>query len=193
MKIKRAALPRLRRGALLTLLTVALTVGLYHVGRVVTPATSGADVPIYALTVRQTETYRRQAQRWLTQLQTLDAGLLAVLTTSQNNLYTQSHLAQQHEAQALALTQQVSLAYPPPALVSLHAGLQETAEVYLAATYAVNRWIGEPTEAQYLAALESLRLARAAYAVVAANPWVQAAPAPTPFGGVHDYRDGWSE
>jgi len=173
MQIKRHTLRRV----LLVLLIAGAMVGLYLLGRAVTPATG--DPVLYAPAVHRTETYRRQAQGWLEQFGVLDADLLLALTDSQADLYTQSQRAQTNEEQALGLAQQISLVYPPPALVGLHQALTATANAYGAATQTVNQWIGAPTATQYLAALEALRLARAVHAETAANPWLVVTPSPT--------------
>lgn len=174
MQIKRHVLRRI----LLALVIAGGMVGLYLLGRVVTPTTTGAPV-LYAPAVHRTETYRRQAQSWLEQLGAQDADLLLALTDSHADLYTQSQRAQANEEQALALAQQISLVYPPPALVGLHQALAAAADAYGTATQAVNQWIGAPTAMQYTTALEALRLARAAHAEAAANPWLAAATSQT--------------
>ena len=84
------------------------------------------------------------------------------------------------------------LTYPPAALVSLRDSLQAAADAYLEAAFAVNRWVGEPTAASYLAALEALRLARAAQAGVADTPWLQAqAGRPLSLEPAPEVTDGW--
>jgi hypothetical protein len=157
---------------------------------------------LYAPAVHRTETYRRQTQSWLEQLNALDADLLLALTDNQADLYTQSQRAQANEEQITALAQQISLAYPPPALVGLHQALTAAANAYGTAMQAVNQWIGAPTATQYLTALEALRLARAAHAAAAANPWLAtitvtvttgdtyAEPTSEPAG---DERPGWGD
>lgn len=195
MQIKRHVLRRI----LLALVILGAMTGLYFLGRAVTPTSTGAPV-LYAPAVHRTETYRRQAHIWLEQLSVLDADLLLALTDSQADLYRQSQRAQRHEEEAIALGQKISLAYPPPALAGLHHTLTTAANAYGAATQAVNQWIGAPTAAQYIAALEALRLARAAHAEAAANPWL-AAVTPAPIGDAYaeptsepaGQRPGWGE
>lgn len=192
MQIRRKTIHRVA----LLLGAIAVMLGLYALGRAVTPVTGDGVLPVYAPVVQRTETYRRQAQRWLTHMQDLDGQLLAALTGNQRDLYTQVQRVQQHEAYAELLVQQLELAAPPPALMGAHSGLQNAGALYLEATYAVNRWINEPGETQYLAALEALRLARAAHALAAAHPWLaqsSATPAVTPAVTPATTNAGWGD
>ncbi len=199
MKISRRLLRRVGRVVCSLALGGLGSWGLYQLGRSVTPPSSALVPGIYAPAVRQTETYRRQAQTWLQASYTLDAELLALVTTTHAaDVYALSNAAQQALQTAADLSQAISLAYPPAALVSLRDSLQTTADTYLEAAFAVNTWVGEPTEDNYLAALEALRLARAAQASVAANPWVQTTAAPgtvvAPLNPVNpEVPDGWQQ
>jgi len=148
--------------------------GLYQLGLVVTPTTGGQPV-IYSPSVRQTESYRRQAQRQVEDLQVLDTQLVAVLT-SVEDVYALSNAAQDCLSTAVELAKIISLTYPPPALISLQDGLLNAADQYLVAAITVNRWVGEPTQENYRGALEAIRLARASRSVVETNPWLQRVP-----------------
>ncbi len=53
------------------------------------------------------------------------------------------------------------------------AAVNASLDAYLAAAVQLNLWVGEPVEAGYLDTLESIRLARAASATLAANPWLR--------------------
>lgn len=153
----------------LALLALAVW-GLFLLGVRVTPP--GAPV-IYAPAVRRTETYRQKAQTWLAEMQAVDGELARLLSAPPADVYDLSQEAQSVLDDAADLSQAVSLIYPPAGLVSLRDGLQAAADAYLAAAVQLNLWVGEPVEAGYLDTLESIRLARAASATLAANPWLR--------------------
>ncbi len=192
MKLSRRALRRWGRisgGLLVTLLALG---GLYRLGRAVTPVTGAPLPPLYAPAVRQTETYRRQARAWLAALQARDAGLVALVAAAQPmDVYALANTGQQELQAAAEVSQAISRTYPPAALVSLRDSLQAAADAYLEAAFAVNRWVGEPTEDTYLAALETLRLARTCAARAAGNPWLDSPAGPPPAPPAPERLNGW--
>ncbi len=203
MKISRSRLRHWSRIAgkvwLILIALLGMSWGLYQLGLTVTPITGGQPV-IYSPSVRQTESYRRQAQRQIADLQVLDTQLVAVLT-SVEDVYALSNAAQDCLSTAAELAKIISLTYPPPALISLQDGLLNAADQYLAAAIMVNRWVGEPTQENYLSVLEAIRLARASRSVVETNPWLQrssttetqpsASPLPVP--ALEENPNGWGE
>ena len=183
MKISRSRLRHWGKIVGKVLLGIAIlsgvSLGLYHLGLVVTPiAGTGAQPVIYSPSVRQTENYRRQAQQQVADLQDLDAQLVTVLTSAED-IYVLSKAAQGCLETAADLDKVISLTYPPTALVSLQDGLLNAADQYLVAAIAVNHWVGSPTQENYLGALETIRLARAGRSVVETNPWLQHSPTTT--------------
>jgi hypothetical protein len=179
LTLSRRTLRRVARGAGIAVGCVVLFVGLYLLGRQVTPA--GATRPvIYSPSVRRTEGYRRRARAWLGQLSALDEELVAVATSNRVDVYALSEAGNVSLDKALRLSQAVSLVYPPASLVSLQNGLQEAADLYLDAAVAVNLWVGEPTPESYFASLEAIRLARHTRTAVEANPWLAAPAEPSP-------------
>jgi hypothetical protein len=184
MRISRHTLRRwAARGCASLGLLLLATVGLYRLGVRVTPP-GAARPPIYAPAVRRTESYRRQAARWLAALQALDADLVAVLTQPHADVYAQARQAQALLDATVRLSQDVALTYPPASLVGLRDALQLAADSTLDAAAHLNRWVSEPTPARYAAVLEALRVARSDRAVVEANPWL-AADIPSPTGTPH--------
>lgn len=199
MKISRRYLKIAGQVLLGLVVLLGVSGGLYQLGLAVTPITTGGQPVIYSPAVRQTEIYRRQAQQRVGSLQTLDAQLVAVLTGAED-VYALSNAAQTCLQTAVELDKVISLTYPPAALVSLQDGLLNAADQYLAAAVMVNRWVGEPTQENYLGALEAIRLARASRSVVEINPWLQCTPVtPTemnvvpPAPAVEENPNGWGE
>ncbi len=180
VRLSRRRVRRWGRGGAIAVALLGATLGFYHLGRAVTPPAAGQPV-IYSPAVRRTEDYRRQAQAWLAALSALDAELVTLLHAESRDIYALAEDAQRALDAAVALDQAVLLTYPPASMASLHAGLQSAADGYLDAAIALNHWVGEPTATLYVGTLEALRTARAAQAVVAANPWLsEATPAPAP-------------
>ena len=151
-------------------LFLAVSWGLYTVGVRVTPL--GSPPMIYAPSVQRTETYRRRAVEWLAQLQTLDTDVVTLVNHPPVDVYTLAQRAQQTLETAAAVSQAISLLYPPASLTSLRDDLQTTADLYLEAAATLNHWVGEPTDALYLSILEAVRVARSARAELEANPWL---------------------
>ena len=160
----------LARVGLGVLAFLAVSWGLYTVGVRVTPP--GSPPVIYAPSVQRTETYRRRAVAWLAQLQALDTDVVTLVDHPPVDVYTLAQRAQQTLETAAAVSQAVSLLYPPASLTSLWDDLQTTADLYLEATAMLNHWVGEPTDALYLGILEAVRIARSARAELEANPWL---------------------
>ncbi len=174
IRLSRRKLRRWLRWSLGLLVLVAGLWGPYALGRQISPA-PGVDgqIPLYSPSVRRTERYRRQAQRWLDTLHTLDAQLVAALRTDAGDVYGLSRQGQTALDRAADLSQDIALTYPPASLVTLRDALQLTADRYLETAVALNRWIGEPTPANQTVALESLRQARTLLLQAAANPRLQ--------------------
>ncbi len=199
MKISRRYLRYVGKVLLILIALFGISWGLYQLGLAVTPIT-GEQPVIYSPSVRQTESYRRQAQQQVEDLQVLDTQLVAVLTSAED-VYALSNAAQDCLSIAADLAKIISLTYPPAALVSLQDGLLNAADQYLAAAIMVNRWVGEPTQENYLSALETIRLARASRSVVETNPWLQRVPttetqqpaAPLPVPTFEENPNGWGE
>ncbi len=151
----------------------------YWVGQHVTPPATTRRPALYSPTVRHTETYRRQAQRWLRALETLDADLVGVLAdTGTADVYHRATRAQGLLSRTGRVSEQIALQYPPVSLVSLRDSLQLTSDHYLTAALLLNAWVGEPTPELYQEALEAVRVARTLHAQTASNPWLSAAMAP---------------
>jgi predicted negative regulator of RcsB-dependent stress response len=110
---------------------------------------------------------------YLAELSKLDQLLVSIVQNPNEDVYTLSKKAEDALQIAAQVDQAVSLSYPPSALVSLRDSLQAATTGYLDAAVFVNAWVGQPTEQNYLTALEALRLARMAYQNAQTNPWLQ--------------------
>jgi hypothetical protein len=174
VKLSRRTLKRLLRITVLVVGFVGISIGLYHLGRRVTPLSHGEPV-IYSPSVRRTETYRRQIKTWVADARAVDACIVALLTEDQTNanVYRLSDGAQECLEEAVRLAQAISLKLPPVSLLNLQEGVQATADLYLEAALHLNSWVGEPTEERYLLTLEAVRVARAARVTVENNPWLE--------------------
>jgi hypothetical protein len=201
IRVSRRVLRRTGRILMIGGLVIAVSLGLHALGRAVTPAPGENRLPVtYSPSVRRTEQYRRRAQAYLVDLAALDGWLANVVQNPAGDVYELSKTAEKSLRIAGRLDQAVSLDYPPSALVSLQRGLQTATTGYLEAAVAINTWVGEPTEAHYLTALEALRLARMAYQHVQANPWLERSPTtrdgadrPPETAPIGTPQDGWRE
>lgn len=178
LTVSRRTVRRIGRGLLGLLFLAGSLVGLYYLGRAVTPPSATGALPaIYSPSVQRTEQYRRQVTDWLIALQALDREIVTLLTGNRLDMYAIATRAQTQLEAAEQLSQAISLTYPPASLTSLRDALQAAADQYWTAAVQLNRWVGEPTEASYLDILEMVRIGRTLRAQVEQNPWLTVAPA----------------
>lgn len=173
---------KLLRALWITGIALAASLGLYLLGRAVTPTghvEAGRPV-LYSPTVRQMERYRHLVQRTLADLQVVDAELVTLLTGAHTDVYAISQAAQAALKCVTRLDQAALITYAPPALTSLQTSQSNTTGAYLQAALLVNQWVGQPTAPNYTTALDALRLARQAWHVLASNPWLATSMLPAP-------------
>jgi len=116
--------------------------------------------------------YRSDLQRWADILEQEDGELTSLLSPSAtSDLFRQDNQVSQTYNRLFALSAEIDGTAPPPTLEDLHAMMQATASAYLEAADAAARWVGEPSEENHTAALDSLAAAGAALQRVYQNPW----------------------
>jgi hypothetical protein len=119
------------------------------------------------------EIYRRQAAIWLQAWQTLDTDLKQSLSTADTtSLLAQSRQAQQDFGTAIDLARAVDGTEAPPALLGLHDQVAETAQAYVDASVALNRWLSAPTPENRHAADQTYQTAASRLAQLDTNAWL---------------------
>src|SRR5579871_4879466 len=113
MKIKRSQLKRLIGFAAGTPFALYFTVGVYLIGRLISPQAAGHPV-LYTPDVVATQDYTTEVNQWTAELAALDSTSVQLLNTPPD-LYTLSQDVDNLAGQAAQLDQEASLLDPPPA------------------------------------------------------------------------------
>lgn len=136
------AMPRL----LAIVATLALLALFYGLGCVVSPRTADGRPVLLAPDVRAVEVYRRQAVEWRKAWRALDTDMQQILSASgELSLLAESGRAQDDFGTAINLARAVDGTDAPPALLGLHDQVALTAQAYVDASVALNRWLSAPT------------------------------------------------
>lgn len=172
LRISRRTL-RILTGTAVALVAVG---GLYGWGTAVTPRDAEGNPLLLSPSLRAAEQYRRRATRWAEQMATIDEGLTALLSEEEAadpaGLYAQSEEVQQLGEQAAGLTQEVTTAQVPVALVGLREQAQAASDLYLESAVLTVRWLSAPSRTSRREAIETLRTARALRVELETSPWL---------------------
>jgi hypothetical protein len=123
--------------------------------------------------VRQMETYRRSANRWMQGFQALDSQIATIAANQQVDLFSQSREAQKALQQAVSMAQEIDRTTFPPPAISLHDDLAATSLVYLEVARKMMIWVGAPegtNRSQFDATLVG---ARQSYETLEKNKWLE--------------------
>jgi hypothetical protein len=165
-------------GPRLLALAAALLVlsGMYALGYVVSPRAADGRPQLLLPDVRAVEMYRRQAAGWAQSWRTLDTDMkemLRVTSSDSLNLLALSRQAQVDFNSAIDLARAVDGTEAPPALLGLHDQVAVTAQAYVDASVALNRWLSAPTVDNRATAEQAYQVATASLVQVEANAWLQ--------------------
>ena len=173
IEIRRDWLTILPRLASLAAVLMVLTL-LTGLGYVASPRTADGRPVLLLPDVRAVEIYRRQAVTWLQAWQVLDMALGQSLSAADTTgLLDRSRQAQSDFASAIDLARTVDGTEAPPALLGLHDQTAATAQAYVDATVALNRWLSAPSSDNRAAADQAYRAARDNLTQLAANAWLK--------------------
>jgi hypothetical protein len=172
LRLSRRAL----RAAARTALVVGSLVGLYGLGRAVTPRDSLGQPLVLSPSLRETERYRSRARGWVEQMVEVDDRLTALLAeeeaAGQAELYAQSQEIQDVGETAAGLAREAGEAGVPVALVGLRDRACAAADVYLEAALQTAHWLSAPSEEGRRRALAALRTARALRVEIEQSRWL---------------------
>jgi hypothetical protein len=153
------------------LIAMGATLGLYGLGRSVTPRTAAGRPILYSPEVRAAEVYRRQVTDQVEQFDQLSQHLTDLLTAS-GDLYEQSTRVNQALDQAVNLAQAVEVSSVPAIMAELQQMLFSAAQAYLSAAQSVAAWFNAPTPENQQTAAEALAQAQAAVTAVRQSRWL---------------------
>jgi len=155
---------------------IAFVLACYFIGHDLTPRDARDRPVLLSPSIRAAVLYRKAVTGWTDTLAELDAGIASLLNqdyvADPAQLYALSEQAQGLSDRAVSVALDVSFTAPPPALVSLAEQANAAADAQYQAALAAAQWVGAPEPDNRIAALESLRLARAARTELAASRWL---------------------
>src|SRR5579859_4738114 len=169
MKIKRSRLKRLVAFAATTPFALYLTIGVYLVGRAISPVAGGHPV-LYTPDVIATQSYTAQVNRWTAELIALDSTSGHLLNTPPD-LYTLSQDVDNLAGAVTQLDQDVSLLDPPPALHGLQNVVLTAVHAYEQEISKLSDWVAAPAAARQADALQALSAAQPYLTALENNPW----------------------
>ena len=159
------------------LVGLGVLVGLYALGRALTPRDAAGRPVLLSPSVWAAERYRRTARDWLVRMEHLDAGIEAALEQTDLSdpaaLYAASDRAQDLVAEAARLVQETEFTPAPLALGALRDLARDAAAAYWNAAGAAARWVGAPEESTRDEARAALQRARAARRAFAQSRWLR--------------------
>lgn len=159
-----------KMGIVLLCLVVLLSI----VGYFASPSDRYGKPTLLSPEVKAVEDYRRSAQSWLDQLNTLDGEIAGLLQTdNQGDLFTQSRQVQQMLQHAVDLAKQVDQTKTPAAAIGYHEQMYAAAMAYLEAARSGMRWVSAPEQSRKDAAQAKLGEAQAARKTLEDNAWMK--------------------
>ena len=154
---------------------VTLALLVFALGYGVSPRAADGRPLLLLPDVRAVEIYRRQAVAWRQAWQALDAEIGQTLRASAPDtagLLDRSRQAQTDFGTAIELARAVDGTEAPPALLGLHEQTAGTAQAYVDATVALNRWLSAPTAENRAVADQACQRASDTLTQLAANAWL---------------------
>lgn len=143
------------------------------VGYFVSPQAEDGKPILLLPEVRQMETYRRSANRWIQNFRDLHSQIATVAANQQADLFSQSREAQNALQQAVRLAQEIDRTAFPPSAVSLHNDLAATSITYLEAARKMMVWVGAPQETNRSQLDIAVVTARQSYETLEKNKWLE--------------------
>ena len=123
--------------------------------------------------VKAVEDYRKSAQAWISELNTLDGEIAYIIAADQQgDLFSQSRSAQQTLQHAVELTQQVDRTRVPPIGMGMHEQMLSTTLSYLEAARSALQWVSAPEQENQDQAIQLLEDSRQMKSELEKNKWL---------------------
>jgi len=123
--------------------------------------------------VKAVEDYRKSAQTWISELNTLDGEITYIIAADQQgDLFSQSRSAQQTLQHAVELAQQVDRTRVPPIGMGMHEQMLSTTLSYLEAARSALQWVSAPEQENQDQAIQILEDARQMKSELEKNKWL---------------------
>jgi hypothetical protein len=164
------------RAILRVLFILAVVIGLIGLGRLNSPVGENGLPILLSPRLAQVTGYQHAAQRWAGELQEIQDGLSALLSTPGTDLLTQDGQANALYGRLATLQSELDGTKVPPTLGILHDAIQDAVNQSMLAATGTIVWISEPTSDNQATALNALTEAASALKQVHENPWMQEQP-----------------
>lgn len=157
-------------------LMVLAVIGLTVIGYYSSPQSENHQPLLLSPGLARILRYQGLAQKWISQLQHVDADLAGLLDQNETDLFTQDQQVSRVYGWLAALQVELDGTEVPPTLETLHLQFTQSVSAYLEATRSIAQWISEPTQANHSAAITTLTTASQSYRHIQQNPWLQVGP-----------------
>jgi RecA/RadA recombinase len=123
--------------------------------------------------VKAVEDYRKSAQAWISELNTLDGEIAYIIAADQQgDLFSQSRSAQQTLQHAVELAHQVDRTRVPPIGMGMHEQMLSTTLSYLEAARSALQWVSAPEQENQDQAIQLLEDSRQMKSELEKNKWL---------------------
>jgi hypothetical protein len=139
----------------------------------VSPRDAQGHPRLWTPEVRAVENYRQAVRGWVSAWVELDTHLRAVVEQPTTDLLADSRAAQAAFEAAIQLAQAVEREAVPATLVGLQEQAGATANAYVDASVAVNRWWSAPTPENQTALVAAFTVAQTRLETLQTNAWLQ--------------------
>jgi len=160
------------KGMLKSLLLIFCSIGLMAIGYLVSPKSEEGRPPILSPRLAQVKQYQDWTKGLVSDLERVDVILSSLLAIDVSDLFVQSDKANQATGEVVRVLEEIDRTGVPQTLEQLQALVFDAATSYEVAAEKTSIWIGEPTEANYIAANDALLQGRAALERAKNNPWI---------------------
>ena len=143
------------------------------IGTFVSPLDDQGKPVLLLPEVKAVEDYRKSAQTWISELNTLDGEIAYIIAADQQgDLFSQSRSAQQTLQHAVELAQQVDRTRVPPIGMGMHEQMLSTTLSYLEAARSALQWVSAPEQENQDQAIQLLEDSRQMKSELEKNKWL---------------------
>jgi len=143
------------------------------IGAFVSPVDDMGKPVLLLPEVKAIEDYRKSAQIWISELNSLDGEIAYIIAADQQgDLFSQSRSAQQTLQHAVELAQQVDRTRVPPIGMGLHEQMLSTTLSYLEAARSALHWVSAPEQENEDQAIQLLEDSHQMKSELEKNKWL---------------------
>jgi hypothetical protein len=164
------------RGFARNMFLILSVVGLTFLGYFSSPRSEDHKPLLLSPGLARVVGYQRSAQKWITQIEEVNAELSAILEQDPTDLFTMDRQVNHVYGGLAALQEEMDSTEVPPTLENLHGLLVQAVSEYLDTSSRTAQWVSEPTPQNHLEAIDALTQASKELQHIYENPWLQVGP-----------------